>query len=533
MKKNILLALLSGALLAAAWPTYGFAALLFVAFVPLLWAEARIRQQGLHTKRKTFALAYLTFFCWNFPTTWWIWNSTHIGAAMALLTNSLLMTLTFLLYHLVAKRMPRKVALLFLAAVWLSFEKFHLSWEVSWPWLNLGNGFSELPTWIQWYEYTGSFGGSLWVWLLNITLFVAFTDYLQHQNRPQLAQRVGIAVLLWAVPVLISLFLYSRYTEEGQQRISAVVLQPNIDPYAEKYDRSNNQIAELLLQLATPQLDKNTQFVLTPETVFAQNIRLHELPFTHEVAQLRTSTEAFPQLNWIVGVAMIDFIKDKALTTSQSNYLPTYGLWYNDYNSALLLNRHPSLPLYHKSKLVVAVENFPYQQLLKPLIGETLINLGGTVALKTTQAQRTAFAGVDTQGKAAPIICYESIYGEFVTDYIKQGANFLAVLTNDAWWGDTQGHQQLLSYTRLRAIETRRSIARSANTGISAFINARGDLVSTLPYGTQGSLKYSLALNSEITFYVRMGDYIARIAYFLAFFVFLYAMLKKREEVRC
>jgi len=118
-----------------------------------------------------------------------------------------------------------------------------------------------------------------------------------------------------------------------------------------------------------------------------------------------------------------------------------------------------------------------------------------------------------------------------LTGYIKKGANFLAILTNDAWWRNTQGHKQLLSYTRLRAIETRRSVARSANTGISAFINGRGEVLKTLPYGTQGSLKGTIALNDEITFYVQMGDYIARVAYFLAFFVFLYAVLRKRETI--
>jgi len=153
------------------------------------------------------------------------------------------------------------------------------------------------------------------------------------------------------------------------------------------------------------------------------------------------------------------------------------------------------MPLYHKSKLVVAVENFPYQNILKHILGETLINLGGTVALKTTQPERTAFAGVDTEGKAAPIICYErSVLSTSPLPLInaeipvlalratlrrgsmarkrgqpQKGANFLAILTNDAWWRNTQGHKQLLSYTRLRAIETRRSVARSANKAIVPF----------------------------------------------------------------
>ena len=532
MKKIILLSILSGALLAASWPTYGITALVFIALVPLLLAENHIRQHYLHTKRKVFGLGYLTFLVWNIPTTWWIWYSTQIGAVFAILVNTLLMTLTFLLYHLVAKRMPRKVALIFLTVIWISFEKFHLTWDISWPWLNLGNVFSEQVSWVQWYEYTGSFGGTLWVWVVNILVFLAVDSYTKDKNRGVLAQKVGIAMLFIAVPITISYFMYANYTDEGKKTVTAIVLQPNIDPYNAKYDFSNTQVADLLIKLSAEKIDENVNFIITPETVFADNIKLNELPYRPEIEQLRSFTAKYPQLNWVVGTAMIEFVSDKAQTTSQSNYLPQYGIWYNDYNSAFLLNNQSEqLPLYHKSKLVVAVENFPYQQFLKPILGETLINLGGTVALKTTQAQRTAFAGAHTEGKAAPIICYETVYGEFVTEYIKKGANFLAILTNDAWWRNTQGHKQLLSYTRLRAIETRRSVARSANTGISGFINSRGDILQTLPYDTQGSLKGTITLNERLTFYVLMGDYIARISYFLSFFIFLYAVLRKRTNL--
>ena len=532
MKKNILLATLTGLLLAAAWPTYGCSLLVFVAFVPLLMAEKAIREQKSWTKLQTFGISYLAFLIWNVITTWWIWYSTEIGAVFAILANSLLMSLTFLLYHIVAKRANTKLSLIFLVTIWLSFEKFHLTWDVSWPWLNLGNVFSENVRWVQWYEFTGTFGGSLWVLTVNIFVFLAVQQLLTHRHemKPLIRKNLLTAALLLVIPIAASYIIYLCYEEE-QKPVNVLVLQPNIDPYSEKYDTSNAEIAQLLLKLSEKHLSRNLNFIITPETVFAQNVQLHQLPQSDEVTLLRLSTAKYPQLNWVVGTAMIDFITDKSKTTAQSNYLPSHRIWFNDYNSAFLLNRNPDIPLYHKSKLVVAVENFPYQNVLKPIVGDALINLGGTVALKTTQPYRTAFQGVETAAKAAPIICYESIYGEFVTGYIKKGANFLAILTNDAWWRNTQGHKQLLSYARLRAIETRRSIARSANTGISAFINQRGDVLKTLAYGEQGALGDTLNLSSRITFYVKMGDYLARVAYFLSFFIFLYAVLRKRETL--
>lgn len=535
MIKNFFLAILSGSLLAASWVTYGITPLIFIAFVPLLLADSHIRSHYKHTKRKIFILSYIAFLIWNIVSTWWIWNSTHVGAVLAISINSLVMTLTFLLYHLVAKRSTQKLSLIFLVAIWLSFEKFHLWWDISWPWLNLGNVFSEKITWIQWYEYTGAFGGSLWVWLLNIIFYIAAKDYLTDKNRALLAKRVGIAMLFFAIPVVISYYSYINYSEKGLKTADVVVLQPNIDPYEEKYQFSNEDTSEAMSYFLLDKLDHKVNFIITPETMLSRNILIDELANSAPVNTLKNLFLAFPQVNWVVGVSLLKFIEDKKDVTAQSNYLAEKDIWYNDYNSAFLLNydyfRSDTLPLYHKSKLVVAVENFPYQHLLKPILGDMLIDLGGTVALKTTQSERSVFTGRETFGKAAPIICYETVYGEFVTDYIKKGANFLAVLTNDAWWGDTQGYKQLLSYTRLRAIETRRSVARSANTGISAFINGRGDILKALPYRDFNTLRCTIALNEEVTFYVRMGDYIARIAGFLAFFIFLYAIAKKRGEI--
>ena len=535
MIKNLFLAILSGSLLAASWVTYGITPLIFIAFVPLLLADSHIRSHYKHTKRKIFILSYIAFLIWNIVSTWWIWNSTQVGAVLAISINSLLMTLTFLLYHLVAKRSTQKLSLIFLLAIWLSFEKFHLWWDISWPWLNLGNVFSEKITWIQWYEYTGAFGGSLWVWLLNIIFYIAAKEYLTDKNRALLAKRVGIAMLFFAIPVVISYYSYINYSEKGLKTADVVVLQPNIDPYEEKYQFSNESTSEAISYFLLDKLDHKVNFIITPETMFARNILIDELANSAPVNTLKNLFLAFPQVNWVVGVSLLKFIEDKKDVTAQSNYLAEKDIWYNDYNSAFLLNydyfRSDTLPLYHKSKLVVAVENFPYQQILKPILGDMLIDLGGTVALKTTQSERSVFTGRETFGKAAPIICYETVYGEFVTDYIKKGANFLAILTNDAWWGDTQGYKQLLSYTRLRAIETRRSVARSANTGISAFINGRGDILKALPYRDFNTLRCTIALNEEVTFYVRMGDYIARIAGFLAFFIFLYTIAKKRGEI--
>lgn len=526
--QKILLAIASGLLLALGWPTYGFPLLLFVAFVPLLMVEHSIRVSTIKRKKLLlFPLVYISFFLWNYISTDWLKYADPFGASFAILVNSALMSIVILFYHVIAKRTSLNKALLFLITLWICFEKLHLHWEFSWPWLNLGNGFSEYMTWIQWYEYTGVFGGTLWVWLVNVMVFKGVLNYRETNSKTLLKNNLIKAGTLIIVPIGISLIIYNTYSYNGQT-VNVIALQPNIDPYNEKYDLSNIQIADLFINLSNTKITDSTDFIFAPETVFADNVRLSQFKNAYFKNKLKRYISKHPNVNLVSGISFIDFIYDPAKVKTQSNALKD-NVWYDDYNSAMLINSNDSIQLYHKSKLVVGVENFPYREILKPLIGDAMIDLGGTVAMKTTQDYRSIFTAANGKFKVGPIICYESVYGEFVTEYIRNGANFLTIVTNDAWWNNTQGHKQHLSYARLRAVETRRDIVRSANTGISAIINAKGDLISTLAYGTQGALSGQITTNEKQTFYVKSGDYIARISVFISLFVFLITMFRRKK----
>ena len=525
---KFLLALLSGLLLALGWPTYGFPVLLFAAFVPLLLAEKQLRLSDVKRKGlKIFGLSYLTFFIWNITTTNWLRFADMFGASFAILVNSALMALLLLLYHKYAKRQSQNRALLFLVTLWISFEKLHLGWEFSWPWLNLGNGFSEYTSWIQWYEYTGTFGGTLWVWLLNLLLFKGVLSYQNKKSKAVLKAVVLKCATLIIVPILISLVIYKNYSHEGDT-VNVIALQPNIDPYSEKYNMTNLKFSELFFELSNSKITDSTDFIFAPETFLAESTRLTEFENSLLKNRFDRYVSAHPNVNLLIGISYIDVFKDPTKVRSETNQYNA-NTWYDDYNSAILINSSDSIQQYNKSKLVVGIENFPYQDILKPLIGDAMIDLGGTVAMKTTQNNRGVFTASNSKFKAAPIICYESVYGEFVTGYVLNDANFLAIITNDAWWNETQGHKQHLSYARLRAIETRRDIVRSANTGISAIINARGDITSSLAYNEKGVLAGQLTTNSKMTFYVKAGDYIARISIFVMIFVFLIGFFRKAK----
>ena len=525
---HFLLAILSALLLSAAWPINGFTFIIFGALIPLLFLENSIRLSDF--KRKgllVFGYSYLTFLLWNLLITWWLINSSLIGMLFANICNSFFYAIVFTCFSWAKTRLPNRSAYLFLIALWLAFEKLHLSWDFSWTWLNLGNVFSENIYWIQWYEYTGVFGGSLWVLVINVWLFHVFKNHNTILGYKPLARKMIAPLIFIALPIAFSLYLYEK-VEEGSKDIKVLLLQPNIDPYNTKYSLTNSSFIDLWKKQVQPFYSDSLDYILSPETYFAEGYgeELREFNGTKLHEELQQELAKIPLTQYITGIQFYDLYAQEKAPSLTANLIRK-GLWADYYNSALAEQSNEIFQIYHKSKLVVGVENMPFKSILKPLLGDVLLNFGGTVASRVTQKKRAVFSHTNSKLKAAPIICWESIFGEFVTGYVNEGATFLAVISNDAWWGETPGHKQLLSYTRLRAIETRRDIARSANTGISSIINAKGEIINQTSYNTKTTLSGKLSSRSNLTFYVRFGDIIARWSVFVAGLFFLLALSRR------
>ncbi len=530
--KYIFLSLISALLLSISWPTYGIPFFIFFAFVPLLLMEQEISKFSKINKKGwvVFGLTYLAFFIWNVVTTGWLYhaknpdgNNSLLAVAIPVIVNSLLMSLVFQLYYWYKKVRGTYFGLVFFVAIWLSFERFHLNWEFTWPWLNLGNAFSEYPQLIQWYDTIGATGGSFWILLINVFAFYTLRIWQAGRIRKDLVKNISILVAIIVLPLLISIYKYNSYQEKPVGEVTTLLLQPKLDPYTEKYSKDSLQILGELLNLAEENSKTKVDFFIAPETAFPGNGSLSENGFNKStsIAIAKEFLGKHPQSIFLTGASTHKFLFDEADTEDYSTKIQE-GVWVNSYNSALQIIPNQEVEVYHKAKLVPGVEIFPYIRYLKPILGDAMLDFGGANSSLGIDKERKVFSNTFNKAKMAPIICYESIYGEYVTDYVKNGANLLAIMTNDSWWDNTEGHKQLLSYARLRAIETRREIVRAANSGISAHINARGDILQDTFYDDRTALLVKANLLEEKSIYTKIGDLISRIAIFVLGFLIIY-----------
>jgi apolipoprotein N-acyltransferase len=541
--KNFLLVLLSSTLLILSFPYTGsFTPFVFVGLVPLFI----LRQQFLASSKKPWKLGlwvYLSFLLWNLGTTWWVANASVSGAIFAFTINTLLMTLVFGLWSFIDRKIHTRYSFFMLIPIWLLFEFGHHRWDLSWPWLTMGNYFSVRTGWVQWYEWTGTLGGSAWILLVNILVFRLYQVYREVAKRNQYIFTI-LGVLL--VPIVVSQLLQVFAIPSLQpKQLHAVIVQPNIDPYKEKFTISatNEGFADSIVALANRHVTAQTDLVLAPETALPlsfQEERLHTFAFGQSLA---AQVQKWPHANLLIGASTIRIFEQKLSVASTP--IPNSSEWYESYNSSVLLTKTAPPQYVHKSKLVPGVELVPFSAYL-PFLSAIAIENGGSSGTLGVEKEPKVMAiqpDVDknqTNKEAqtvtlAPIICYESIYGDFVRRQVQKGAQALCILTNDGWWGNTPGYKQHFSFARLRAIENRRWVLRSANTGTSGSIDPSGKIIKKTPYWVKTAFSQSIQLRSDQTFYTTYGDWLAGISIswiLLCFSIFLRHLGKNSRNLQ-
>jgi apolipoprotein N-acyltransferase len=502
---SILFCISSGVLLALSFPfTGGLFFVSFIAFVPLLLLEQKVSLEK-HSLRKIFFYAYGCFFIYNTGTTWWIAYADIYGAALAFLANSLVMAFFFACFHIVQKNLTTKWRYLAFPFLWLSFEYMHYHWELSWPWLNLGNIFANQIYCIQWYEYTGVLGGTAWILIVNLLIFKLIKDkWCFNITFREQWNYLSILTIVLLFPIVFSIIRYINY-HEIKKPIEIIVTQPNVEPYTEKFGTTALTLKEQLDRFLVPAdsiISPHTAYVLAPETAIPYEMGEENFATSEVCAYLKKQVQKWPKASLYLGASTSKYYESKHSFASKKLI---HGGFYESYNSSVLIQNDSSPHFVHKSKLVLGVEFIPFSKYL-PWLENWALDMGGTSG-SLGVANKIQNLGKNKQS-FAPIVCYESIYGAYLAQFTHLGAKMIFIITNDGWWKDTPGYKQHFSFARLRAIETRRSIARSANTGISGFINQRGDILSQTHWDEQTALKSIINANSTTTFYAKFGDWI-------------------------
>ena len=510
-------------------PHTGFLALFGI--VPLLCMERIADMMG---KKRIWIYHYSAFVLWNAITTFWVCNATIGGGIFAVLANSLQMSLIFGLFRLSKRKFKGSLPYIFLAVAWIAWERFYFDAEISWPWLVLGNSFARTTWAIQWYEFTGTLGGSLWIWACNLGLFGLFVSIsdgsISEWNRKARIAALGGYAAILILPFIASAITGKEYKDAmtSEDMLDVLIIQPNIDPYNKFQAMTQAQQNGVLLSMAEKAMKgrKNDStasplLIVAPET-FTSDIICGEYSRSRTWKGFTSFLKDYPNVNLLFGASSYDYFESADRPSHTARQLQD-GRWVESHNSALITDGTERTEIFHKSKLVVAVEMTPY-----PAIFCKIDDLLGGVMGRCVGQDEISLLNVRTlDGKNIPVgcaVCYESVYGEYYTDYIRKGARAMTIITNDAWWGDTPGYKQHLSYASLRAIETRRAIARCANTGISAIISPSGKILQPTPWWEPAVIQSSIPLRDDITFFVSHGDITGRICSFI-FVLLLLALI--------
>lgn len=336
---------MSGVLLWAAWPTSPLTFLIFIAWLPLLFIAERVTDW-----KKFLGYQFLTLLTWNVLTTWWVANSTLIGGIMAFLVNSILMSIPWMVYFFTRKRFNTFWSTVAFISYWITFEYLHQNWDLSWPWLTLGNAFATHPTWVQWYEYTGTTGGTLWVLVANLIMFNAFRLYRIEGRSTHYFKNILAFILVLCFPIFLSWLVSKKSLTVAHNKYNVVVVQPNIDPWDVKFEAGKEEAQiHKMIALSESQLDAQTALIVWPETAIPFSVDESRMKEDFRLHPVFSFLRTHPQANLVTGLVGYNTFASKISIYARP--FPDGSGYFETYNSAALMDSS-KISFYHKSRLV-------------------------------------------------------------------------------------------------------------------------------------------------------------------------------------
>lgn len=527
----VFLSLAGGLLMGLAWSDWCTGLILLTGFVPFLLIEHYLYERPeRYTSSSVFIYVLPGAVLFSILTLSWIRAVSMVAAVIIIVIGAVLMTFTIWLYHIVKVKAGKLTGYISFIAFWLTLELLCLKLKILSPWVNLGNGLSKDILFVQWYDVTGTGGGSLWLLLSNLFLFLIIKDLVAVKKKT--IRYMIIWSLIVTLPSALSIIRYYRIKTPSVRGTEVVVIQPDIDPVSEKFTIPFEVQLDKVLKMADTSVSVTTSWLVTPETTVGDPVNENNLAADKYIGMIKAFLRKHPSLTVVTGMVTYGASSGSSGTGNvrdESNGYPDNFIRY--YNSALKIDTGDHTEIYHKSKLVPGFEYVPSGKIYRS-INYLLPVLGDINRSYSPQGERVCFDNSTGTQKIAPVICFESIFGQYVTDYIKKGAAAIFVITNDGWWKNTNAYKLHLSYASLRAIETRRPVVRAANTGISCLIDIKGRIIQETDWWKESVLKGTFYGGTVITPYVKHGDIIMKISLIISLIslssVFLFLPLLKR-----
>ncbi|MFN3385681.1 MAG: apolipoprotein N-acyltransferase [Candidatus Thermochlorobacter sp.] len=520
------LPLLSGMMLGFAFPTYPFIhlePLAWIGFVPLLY-----QLKKAESFRTFYRIVYFSMFIFVICSVWWVSLSTLVGGVLMYFAQTFFLTLPLCAFYFIWRRTNWTLALAALPFIWTAWEWIYLDMEISFGWLTLGNSQSYLFWLIQYIDLFGVWAVSFWIMLFNVLALALYERYEQHRNISKfiLASLALSAVMI--LPVLIySLVRLSTPLPTKPISATVTIIQPNIDPFV-KWGRDQEnlvmqkhyEVTEKALRASRPDL------ILYPETTIPFYILE---PYNYAKREKLWAKVAEWNTPLLTGFPDIVRYDDSTQCQAGARFDRYSGKYYDSFNSSMLIMpNQPDPQIYHKTELVPFAERVPYLDYI-PFLSSISIGVAGISSWgRGTELKLLSF--VTQQGdtlRTCGLICYESIYPALAAEFVKRGADFLTVITNDGWFSKSYGPYQHAAFARLRCIETRRAMARCANTGVSLFIDRYGRGYAQIPWWQEAFTTASLNIGEGETFYVRHIDLFPKLCVLVCIGFFVLAFFKR------
>ena len=534
--EKFLLSFTTGILLSLSFPPLKTGFFATVGFVPLLFLIDKIENY-----KQLFLYSYLSFFFFNLFTLYWVggWSKEAdpflmVGCVLLILFHPILFFLPIWFYMFVKRKIGGKVHLFIFPFVYVLFEYFRSITELAFPWLTLGNTQTYFIEKIQFIEFTGVYGLSFLILVVNVLFYLAIKEIFAHKKI--LSKNVLIyllsGILIYIAPDFYGMFVLKNSEKSSSKILKVGLIQPDLNPWL-KWEGTLGEQLELYMGMTKEiiKADPDVELVVYPETAITYYFLLS--PYRYYFNWFKSWIDSL-NVAILTGFPDAKFYDNPSDAPPSSHLIKETGQRYDAFNAmGLFLPNSNRIQKHAKMILVPFGERLPYADTFHFLIEPLQWGVG--ISNWAKGKDTTVFEMRRRNGelvKFSGVVCYESIYPSLVREFVKRDAQFLVVITNDSWYGNTSGPYQHFQYSILRAVENRRSIVRCANGGISGFIDPYGRVQKKTKFHERTQIADAIKLNDEKTFYTKHGDIIVYISFYLTIFVFAFAIFKNFKQRR-